>query len=507
MLKSSKQTKVSFHAELYSLIPEDHLLRQINDVVDFSFIHDLVEESYCIYYGRPANEPELLFRLLFLQFLYNLSDERLIKECQVNLAYKWFLGLNPEDNLPDPSQISRFRIHRLGANRVEKVLENLVRQCVELNLLKSKVLLIDSTHTLANTQKQPALDVLKDAAKRLHRAVLKRHPQIGKKLPHMPKLSGEKADQEKTMLHYLADLGEKIEGLLPDAEGAVREKLEIAKRIVEDERFLAHKGIQSAIDPDARIGWKSNTKSFFGYKEHLAMSEEEIITAVVVTHGAADDGKQLPHLFTKTIEDGVGVQEVLADTAYSGSVNLKLLQSENVVATIPLNPSVYSSNEHKEDGFIYVKDADAVQCPAGHLSIRKAKQGKKNAGANQNYTYYFDTDKCKSCPLRDGCYKPGARTKTYSIRILSDHHTKQIEYTQSADFQTRKRRRNRIEHKNAELKRHHGMIRARYRGLFGMMIQAFLTAFAVNVKRMIKLLNEEKRTSYGEVRFSFYLFT
>lgn len=82
--------------------------------MDFSFIHKLVKNSYCIYYGRPANEPELLFRLLFLQVLYNLSDERMIQKAQVNLAYKWFVGVNPEDSLPDASQLSRFRNHRLG---------------------------------------------------------------------------------------------------------------------------------------------------------------------------------------------------------------------------------------------------------------------------------------------------------------------------------------------------------------------------------------------------------
>ena len=103
MLHSSKQTKLSFHAELYNLVPKDHLLRKIHQAVGFSFIHDPVKASYCEYYGRPAPEPEHLFQLLFLQILNNLSDERVIADTQVNLAYKWFTGLNPEDPLPDPT--------------------------------------------------------------------------------------------------------------------------------------------------------------------------------------------------------------------------------------------------------------------------------------------------------------------------------------------------------------------------------------------------------------------
>jgi len=163
LLPSAKQKTLSFHAELYKMIPQDHQLRKFHEVIDFSFIHELVRSSYCEYYGRPANEPELLFRLLFLQVLYNLSDERIIEEAQVNLAYKWFLGLNPEDPLPDPSQLSRFRNHRLGASAVNEVLKAVVRQCIDKGLIKSKTIIIDSTHTLAASQKQLPFKVLRDA--------------------------------------------------------------------------------------------------------------------------------------------------------------------------------------------------------------------------------------------------------------------------------------------------------------------------------------------------------
>jgi hypothetical protein len=170
------------------------------------------------------------------------------------------------------------------------------------------------------------------------------------------------------------------------------------------------------------------------------------------------------------------------------------LQEQNIAATIPLNSSVYSSR-NPEDGFVYVKDADAVQCPAGQLSARKARQGKKNVGTNQVLTYFFDVEKCQTCPLRDGCYNPGAKTKTYSIRLISKHHELQMKYEQTTLFQLRKRRRSNIEHKNAKLKIHHGMTRARYRGLFGMKIQAYLTAVAVNAKRMTRLKERERLAS------------
>lgn len=195
MLLNHNQSSLSFHSDLYTLVPENHLLRRIHEMVDFSFINELVKESYSVYYGRPANEPELLFRLLFLQFLYNLSDERVIEESQYNLAYKWFLGLNPEDSLPDPSQLSRFRRHRLGANRVEKVLEHIVKQCVEKGLIQSKALILDSTHTIANASKDKPLEVLKKASNRLLKGVKKQHSGLYEKLPKFSKLEG--TDEEK----------------------------------------------------------------------------------------------------------------------------------------------------------------------------------------------------------------------------------------------------------------------------------------------------------------------
>ncbi|WCK55919.1 IS1182 family transposase [Aneurinibacillus sp. Ricciae_BoGa-3] len=484
MLLNHRQSSLSFHAELYNMIPEHHILKRVNKHVDFSFIYDLVKDSYCTYYGRPANEPEILFRLLFIQFLYGLSDERVIEDTQVNLAYKWFLGLNPEEPLPNASQLSRFRRHRLGVNKIEKVLEHIVKQCVDKGLIKSTALILDSTHTLANATKDKPLDVLKKAANRIIRSVKKQHRKLYQKLPKFPKLEGTEQEQAKQLLHYLSDLTDQVQEKLPDAEGSLKEKIDIAKQIVEDERLLTNKGISSAIDPDARFGRKSKNKSFYGYKNHIAMTEEEIITSVHVTPGNEDDGKQLKKLVNNTKEQELPIKEVLADTAYSAKENLTYLQEKVIVASIPLNPAVYGTRE--DNHFQYDKENDEVICPAGHSSIRKAKTGKKGQGTNQVLTFYFDTNLCHLCPLREGCYK-GTKEKTYSISIKSEEHQQQMRYLTSDEYKSRKGIRNRIEHKNAELKNVHGLIRAKYRGQFGMQIQAILTAFVVNAKRMIKL--------------------
>ena len=100
MLKNELK-QLSLYSTLYNKIPENHILKSISRVVDFKFINKLLEGSYCKYYGRPAKEPEMMAKLLILQYLYNLSDVQVIEETGVNLAYMWFIGINPEDELPD----------------------------------------------------------------------------------------------------------------------------------------------------------------------------------------------------------------------------------------------------------------------------------------------------------------------------------------------------------------------------------------------------------------------
>src|SRR3954471_11217850 len=102
MLKD-KNMQLSFYSLLYFKIPENNTLKLIKDAVDFSFINTLLENSYCKYYGRPAKEPELMVKLLVLQYLYRLSDKRVIEDASLNLAYMYFLGINPDEDSPHPS--------------------------------------------------------------------------------------------------------------------------------------------------------------------------------------------------------------------------------------------------------------------------------------------------------------------------------------------------------------------------------------------------------------------
>ena len=107
-------------------------------------------------------------------------------------------------------------------------------------------------------------------------------------------------------------------------------------------------------------------------------------------------------------------------------------------------------------------------------------------------TYYFDIDKCKNCSLREGCYKEGAKSKTYSVSIKSDQHEMQKIFEETEYFKDRHRQRYMIEAKNSELKNQHGYDVAISSGYFGMRVQGAIAIFNVNINRILTLLSQKE---------------
>ena len=126
-------------------------------------------------------------------------------------------------------------------------------------------------------------------------------------------------------------------------------------------------------------------------------------------------------------------------------------------------------------------------CPAGHMAIRKARQGKKGQGQNQSLAFFFDVDKCRVCSRRNGCYKEGAKSKTYSVQIKSEEHQQQADFEKSEQFRTKAKVRYKIEAKNSELKNVFGYDRADSYGIDCRRMQGAMAIFAANIKRILGL--------------------
>lgn len=280
-------------------------------------------------------------------------------------------------------------------------------------------------------------------------------------------------------LEYTKKLIEELEGKLSYKTSA--KQYEKVKELLLDDRI---KSIQSSEDNEATIGHKSKEDSFFGYKNHIAITDERMNTGLEVTTGRAADTKILETLVEKSQKNGIDVEEVLGDKAYSSKDNIDYCNANNIKLVSRLN-TVVSNGNSRDDEFICNKDAGTMQCPEGHLAMRcDIRKGKYD---NQYYTYCFSMKKCRKCVRYATCCKSGAKTKTHSITVIGGTRGKQQEFEESEYFKERIKERYKIEAKNAELKQVHGLTRCKYMGLFGMKIQMYFSAFVVNVKRIIRL--------------------
>lgn len=476
-----EELRFSEYHSLYDLIiPKENLLRKINDLIDFSFVYNELITKYCLTNGRGAESPIRMFKYLLLKTIYDISDVDVVERSRFDMSFKYFLDLSPEADVINPSSLTKFRKLRLKDTDLLNLLINkTVSIAIEKGVIRSKSIIVDATHTFSRSNPFSAIEALRERSKQLRKVVYS-YDESWKN--QMPKKNADN-DLEKE-LFYCKELERVIDS---DASlssiPAVKAKLNLLKETVED----TSENLQFSKDQDAKIGHKSTDSSFFGYKTHIAMTEERIITAAVVTSGEKGDGPELPKLLEISQKNGIEVDTIIGDAAYSGKENIKLSKEQNIDVVAKLNPSITQGFRKDEDKFDYNKDADMFVCPAGHMAIRKGRQGKRNVGTNQVDTYFFDIEKCRNCPLKNGCYKEGAKTKTYSVSIKSNIHREQMSFQETERFREKAKHRYKIEAKNAELKNVHGYGRAKSYGLENMQVQSAIAIFTVNVKRILKV--------------------
>lgn len=493
MLERTKQEQLilSPHAILFDiLIEKDNFWRTLNDSVDFQFIYDEVKEKYSESMGRTAEDPIRMFKYILLKQEAKLSDRDLIKRTKTDMLFKYFLGYDPEElEFINPSSLSKFRHLRL---KDTNILDLLISKTVEIALgsgvLNAKAqLIMDSTHTNAMFQHISPREELIKRAKDLRKAVYAVDPNMKEKMPKKRETSGILEDE----MEYCKELIDLIDSdPRMEAFNPVNERKAYLKEGLEDTQTE----LEYSKEQDARIGHKTADSSFFGFKTHIAMTPERIITAATITSGEKHDGKQLQTLVKKSQNTGLEVEAVIGDGAYSEKENIEFAKEEKIKLASKLSKSVTHGNGKNKNKFEFNKDAGMYVCQAGHMAVKKVKSGSKqdkNGSNTQVELYYFDVEICKYCPKREGCYKEGAKTKSYSVNIKDNIHLEHMDYMESEEFHELYSERYKIEAKNGELKTRYGYDAANGCGLLGITIQGASTLFLANMKRINKLKDEK----------------
>lgn len=467
MLKrnDAKQYKMEL-VILDNLVPENHLLRKIDKVIDFSFINKICEPYYCLDNGRPAIEPECLFRMLFIGYLYGIrSERRLVEEVKVNVAYRWFIGYDLGDKIPDASVIWQNRIRRFnGTDIPQQIFDNIVRQAMSYGLVGGKVLYSDSTHLKANANKNKytEAEVIKerqDYIDALNEAINEDRLQHGKKpLKFDGDETKETSEEEKE--DYFDDKSGK------GGTGGVGDTKNVK---------------MSTTDPDSGFMHRDGKPQGFFYLDHRTVdAKANIITDVFVTPGNINDVKPYIGRLKKQIEKFCfEVQYVGLDAGYNVSNICKQLHDMGIQAAMGKRRGCQQKGKYGKYKFAYIKEWDVYICPERNYLeyVTTDRNGYRQ--------YKCKNDRCVNCPRREECLSAKQITKSLTRHIWEDFKDEAYEFTHTEKGKhIYQRRKETIERSFADSKELHGLRYCRMRGLEKVMEQCLLTAAAQNMKKI-----------------------
>ena len=314
------------------------------------------------------------------------------------MSFKYFLDMAPEETVIDPSSLTKFRKLRLKDMKLlDMLIAKTVQTALEKGIIKSRSIIVDATHTKSRYNQKTPRQALQEQSKKLRRAVYEIDETMKVRFPD--KNTEDSLEKELEYCHTLISVIQEEEELCSYPK--VQEKLNLLEEAVKDD--LEH--LETSKDADAKTGHKTADTAFFGYKTHIAMSEERIVTAATITSGEKTDGKELPELVRKSREAGMEVEMVIGDKAYSEQKNIEAAKECGYELISRLNGIITQGNRTKPDEFEFNKDAGMYQCKAGHLAVHKYldRREKEKKNKNARMTYFFDVEKCKCCPYRNGC--------------------------------------------------------------------------------------------------------
>lgn len=426
-------------APLRDLIPDDHVLKQVNDVLDLSWLRDEVRDLYSEWQGRPSIDPEAAVRLMLAGFFQNIvHDRKLMREAQVNLAIRWFAGYRLSDDLPHHSSLTRIR-QRWGPQKFKMIFAKTVECCAKAGLVNGDTVHVDATLIRA--------DVSWSSLTRLHADRV---------------LEENETDQDQP------------DSLDPAKCGKRRSRKGKAKKI-------------SRTDPDATLTTSKKYERMEPcYKQHTAVDDAAgVIVDVAVTTGEVSEGKELGRQI-KRIERHTGqpITTLTADRAYAHGSNYAMLEQRGITAVIPPQPETKRPKRIPSRRFRYDPRHGIVRCPRGKV-LRRSCENK------QGWVYRAKTGDCRTCPLRSRCISSSARARTIVIghgyEALLRARRKRAHWDE-AMRRMYNRHRWRVEGVHGEAKTQHGLRRATRRGLANVWIQVCLTAAVMNLKRLAAAL-------------------
>lgn len=438
-----------------SLVPQDHLLRKIEAVIDFSFIHDRVAGLYCPDNGRPPLDPTLMFKALFIGYLFGVRSERqLVREIEVNVAYRWFLRLKLTDPVFDASTLSQNRRRRFNDTSVaQDIFDHIVEQAIGHGLVDGTVLYTDSTHLKANANK-------------------------GKY---------DLAVVAKSRSDYWDDLDAAI-----DEDRAAHGKTPLKPM----ERTPAEKETKvSRTDPDSGYMVREGKPKGFFYLDHRTVDgRHAIITDTFATPASIHDSVvYLGRLDRQRQRFDFDVQAVGLDAGYATAGIAKGLADRDILGVTGYrNPTPPRAGMLRKSKYVYERQADGYRCPNGQLL------GYSTTDRSGYRHYKSDPAVCRACPLLASCTSNANAVRTITRHVWQDER-EQVDQRRLTPWGKAiyKRRKETVERSFADAKQLFGHRYARFRSLVRVRCQCLLAAAAQNIKKIALILTRNPQGAAG----------
>jgi len=427
-----------YYFRLEDQIPEDHLLRLIDQYVDLSFVRERLKPFYSSS-GRPSIDPEVLLRLLLIGYLYGITSERrLLEEVKMHLAYRWFTRLDFGAEIPDHSTFSKNRHGRFRQSAIfREVFEEIVCRCLKEGLVEGKNLAVDGTMIKADASRES----------RVPRDQLKAAAQVA-----------------KTAAEYLTEL--------------------------EQDNPVSGSEMVSTTDPDAIPATKGGrTAAMAYYDNYLIDTASRVIVEVEATPARFSQETIAARRMVERVEKlGIRAEELAADKAYGSGEFLAWLLARGVQPHIPVIDRRHQTDGHfTHDQFRYEPAENAYYCPEGKMLSFKGRRRDSHG-----YLYRSTEAQCANCPQKKRC-------TSGPYRRLFVHEQESVRQTVRAlrgtpAYERSHRARYKIEALFAELKQRVGLGRVRLRRLWNVGEQFLLAATAQNLKRLVRFLTQPRPT-------------
>lgn len=480
--------KMLYQVHLQDLIPEQNYYRLLDNAIDFRFLYKATKN----YYGEEGQEsidPVVFFKICLVGYLNNInSDRKLIEYCSNCLDVRLFIRYDIDEALPWHSTISRTR-QLYGEEIFLNLFKEVLRLCVSKGMIRGKRQAVDSVFIKANASMDSLVEkeVLEDASAFVDE--LEENSEF-KTTSTRKKLVEQHHQWKKEAYKDQPNPSSNIDKV--DEHGNLIRP-----------RFVSNHTHYSPTDSDARVSVKPGKARQLNYFGQIAVDDaHHVITGACSDFADKRDSQCIEKIVELTQENlqqnGMELQELLADGGYSSGEALAYLHKKNIDAYIPN----FGQYKPEREGFVFNKELQQYQCAkeGGNRAKLLFKGEKTDSKGYTKRTYRSSEVDCRNCPLREQCCGKSTRFKKIDDSIHKEHydrmHQKLTQNSHYAKKMVRVRSRT-VEPVIGTLVNFTNMKRVNTRGIKQANKHVLMAALTYNLKKYLKFITKKTKTKAG----------